>query len=151
MDRSHMNPPTDNAPPPAAGFADGQGHAARPENWSEALMTLVASRIALIQLEARETARHGGKRAVCVIVAALCLFFAWILLLAGGIAAISSASGWPWHWLAIAAAAVHVLVAVFLARNFSKPSEPAFPLTRAEFQKDREWIENLQKTPKSNN
>ena len=114
-------------------------------------MTLVVSRIALIQFEARETARQRVKRVVCVIVAALCLFFAWILLLAGGIAAISSASGWPWHWLAIAAAVAHVLAAVLLAGNSYKPSEPAFPLTRAEFQKDREWIENFQKKPKSNN
>jgi MFS family permease len=122
----------------------------RPENWREALMALISSRIALIQFEARETARQRAKRVVGVIVAAICLFFTWALLLAGGIAAISSVSGWPWHWLAIGAALIHLLAALFLTGGSAKPAAPAFPLTRAEFQKDREWIENFQKKPKSN-
>ncbi len=114
-------------------------------------MALIASRSALIQLEARETARQRVRRVVGLIVAAICLFFTWALLLAGGIAAVSSASGWPWHWLAIGAAALHLLLAMILLKGGSaNPAAPAFPLTRAEFQKDREWIENLQKKPKSN-
>ena len=115
------------------------------------MMALIASRIELIQLEARETARQRVRRVAGVIVAVICLFFTWALLLAGVIAAVSSATGWPWHWLAIVTAALHLLVALLLLKGGSaKPSAPAFPLTRAEFQKDREWIENLQKKPKSN-
>jgi threonine/homoserine/homoserine lactone efflux protein len=114
-------------------------------------MALIASRIALIQLEARETARQRMRRVVCVIAAAMCLFFTWALLIAGGVAAISSATGWPWHWLAIGAAALHLLLALLLLKGgCAKPAAPTFPLTRAEFQKDREWIENFQKKPKSN-
>jgi MFS family permease len=114
-------------------------------------MALIASRIALIQLEARETARKRVRRVVGLIAAVICLFFTWALLLSGGIAAVCSATGWSWHWLAIAAAALHFFVALLLLKGGSaKSSIPAFPLTRAEFQKDREWIENLQKKPKSN-
>jgi threonine/homoserine/homoserine lactone efflux protein len=114
-------------------------------------MSLIASRIALIQLEARDTARQRARRVLSVIVAAMCLFFTWALLLAGGIAAVSSASGWPWYWLAIGAAALHLLLALLLlSGGSSNPAVPVFPLTRAEFQKDREWIENFQKKPKSN-
>jgi membrane protein implicated in regulation of membrane protease activity len=80
----------------------------------------------------------------------ICLFFTWILLLAGALAAIATATGWPWYWLAIAAAGIHLLVAFLLASSCNKPGTPAFPITRAEFQKDREWIENIQKKPKSN-
>lgn len=114
-------------------------------------MALIASRIALIQLEARDAARQRVRRVVGMIVAVICLFFTWALLLAGVIAAISSATGCPWHWLAIGAAALHLLLALLLLRGGSAdPATPAFPLTRAEFQKDREWIENFQKKPKSN-
>lgn len=114
-------------------------------------MTLIASRIALIQLEARDAAKQRTRRVAGVIVAVICLFFTWALLLAGGIAAVSSAVGWPWHWLAIGAAALHLLLAMLLLKGGSaNPAAPAFPLTRAEFQKDREWIENFQKKPKSN-
>ena len=149
MDRSRMNPPPDNTS--AQGTADAGRHEPRPANWREALMSLIASRIALIQLEARETARQRARRVVGVLVAAICLFFTWALLLAGGIAAVSSATGCPWHWLTIGAAALHLLLALLLlAGGSAKPSAPAFPLTRAEFQKDREWIENFQKKPKSN-
>lgn len=144
-----MNPPTDNAPPPAA--ADDGRDDASPACWREALMSLIASRIALIQLEARDTARQRARRVLSVIVAAMCLFFTWALLLAGGIAAVSSASGWPWYWLAIGAAALHLLLALLLlSGGSSNPAVPVFPLTRAEFQKDREWIQNFQKKPKSN-
>ena len=114
-------------------------------------MSLIASRIELIQLEARETARQRARRVIGLLMAALCLFFTWALLLAGVIAAVSSASDWPWYWLTIGAAALHLLLALlFLSGGSSNPAEPAFPLTRAEFQKDREWIENFQKKPKSN-
>lgn len=123
---------------------------ASPANWIEALMALISSRIALIQHEARESANTGVKRVVRLVVAVICLFFAWILLLAGALGAIASASGWPWYWLAIAAAGLHLLVAILLASSCSKSGTPAFPITRAEFQKDREWIESIQKKPKSN-
>jgi hypothetical protein len=149
MERSRMNPLPENAPPQVT--ADAGRQEPRPDNWREALMSLIASRIALIQYEAWETARQRVLRVVSVIVAAFCLFFTWALLLAGGIAAISSASGWPWPWLAIGAAVLHLLLALILLNASSaKPAAPAFPLTRAEFQKDREWIENFQKKPKSN-
>lgn len=149
MDRSRMNPLPENAPSQAT--ADAVRQEPRPDNWREALMSLIASRIALIQHEARETARQRALRVVSVIVAAFCLFFTWALLLAGGIAAVSSACEWPWFWLAIGAAALHLLLAfILLKASSAKPATAAFPLTRAEFQKDREWIENFQKKPKSN-
>jgi uncharacterized membrane protein YqjE len=121
-----------------------------PANWAEALMALIASRIALIRIEARESAKSGVRRVLGLLAAVLCLFFTWILLLAGGIGAIAAASGWPWYWLAITAAGIHLLAAILLAKACKKPVAPAFPITLAEFQKDREWIENIQNRHKSN-
>jgi MFS family permease len=149
MNRSRMNQSPENAP--SQGTANTGQQEPRPENWREALMTLVASRVALIQLEACDAARQRARRVAGMIVAVICLFFTWALLLAGGIAAISSATGCPWHWLAICAAVLHLLLALLLLRGGSADvATPAFPLTRAEFQKDREWIENFHKKPKSN-
>ena len=50
----------------------------------------------------------------------------------------------------ITSAGLPLLVAFLLASSCNKPGTAAFPITRAEFQKDREWIENIQKKPKSN-
>ena len=119
-----------------------------PGNWREAVTALIATRVALIQHEARESANRGARRAIRIVAALFCLFFTWALLLIGGVAAVCAATGWPWHWVALAAAALH-LIAAFLLMAQSKPSEPSFPLTRAEFQKDREWFENLHHHPKS--
>lgn len=120
-----------------------------PVNWREALMTLVATRLALIQLESRQVATHVGGRAFRLAAAAVCAVFGWALLLAGVIALLSTSFGWPWHWIALAAAAIHLLGAWLLINLGKTTPPPAFPHTRAEFQKDREWIENLQKHRKS--
>ena len=121
-----------------------------PMGFLDAIAALIATRIALIQLEARATARKTAIRVLCVILAALCLLFAWLLLVAGLIGALVIATGWPWHWLAIAAALMHLVAALALLVH-RQPSEPPFPLTRAEFEKDRQWLENLKKKNASGN
>lgn len=147
-----MNPASDTPhPPPGSSPGNERGREiSPPSNWREALPALIASRIALIQIESREAAKQSARRAVGICAAAVCAFFAWALLIAGSIAAISDNTGWPWHWVAMAAAAIHLLAAIVLARFAKTAGGQPFPVTRAEFQKDREWIETLKKTPKSN-
>ena len=112
-------------------------------------MSLIASRITLFQLESKDATRETGRRLAFVIAAIFCGVFAWALLIAGSVALISKTMDWPWFGVAIAAGVLHLLVGFLLAR-LAKPSGiPAFPITRAEFQKDREWIENFQKNEKS--
>jgi hypothetical protein len=131
--------------------AGGRGMAdSCPSNWRSALLTLIASRVTLVQLESQDAAKAGARRGLLLIAVVICAFYTWALLLAGGIAAISQVTGWPWHWIAMAASGAHLAAALLLARAARKPGPPAFPVTRAEFQKDREWIENFQKTRKSN-
>lgn len=121
-----------------------------PANWQEALLALIASRLALIALEFKEAAHAGARRLLLVLMALVCACFMWMLLLAGVIAGIAHATGWPWYWLAIGVGILHLVAAMGLARAAKSPAAPAFPVTRAEFKKDREWIENLKKTRKSN-
>ncbi len=127
-----------------------ENHESRPDHWVAALISLFSARLALFQLEAKESAGLALRRVICLVAAVICLFFTWLLLLAGTIAATAAMTGWPWYLLAIAAASFHLIAAIVLAKVLSKPAQPAFPITRAEFQKDREWIEKLQKKPKSN-
>lgn len=144
-----MNPSPVTQHPPAVDHADSnQADPGLPDNWRVALMTLIATRISLIELEARQSAKNNASRAIRAIVAAFCLLFAWMLLLAGGIAAVAALAGWSWHWVAIGTAALHLFLAWILIVTL-KASAPAFSATRAEFQKDREWIENYQKKPRS--
>jgi uncharacterized membrane protein YqjE len=131
---------------PEAGIPD-QPHA----NWREALMALIASRLELIQLESRQAAQEASRRAILVGVAAGCAFAAWMLLLAGGVSLISEGTGWPWNRVAVGLACLHLLAGFILARAAKSKGAAAFPATRAEFRKDREWIENFNKTGKSSN
>ena len=147
-----MNPVTDNNSPLPEEDAgtNPAGDSTHPSNWREALMGLVASRIALIELESKEAASAGARRAASLVGAVISAFFTWALLLAGGIAAIAASTGCPWYWLAIGAAVVHLITALILMKAAKPSGQPAFPVTRSEFKKDREWIENFQKTRKSN-
>ena len=146
-----MNPASDTEFPPAlAGSNKNRAAAASPPaNWSEALAVLAATRLALIELEFKHAAQAGARRASCFGALLACVFFMWALLLAGGIAVLAQAVGWPWYWIAIGGAALHLVAASCLAMTARAAAAPAFPITRAEFQKDLEWIENLQQSPKS--
>ncbi len=113
-------------------------------------MALIAARFALIELESKDAVKEAARRAALIAAACGCGVFAWVLLLAGGVSLIAETNGWPWNLVAIGTAILHLLAGIILA-SLAKPSASAtFPVTRAEFQKDREWIENLHKTKKSN-
>ena len=120
-----------------------------PQNWREAVMTLLASRVDLIRLESKEVVGGFARRAGFLAAAFGLIAFAWALLLAGAIGVISEALDWPWSWVSIGAAIVHLLLAILFSKLASPKAKAAFPVTRAEFQKDREWIENLHKPTKS--
>lgn len=128
----------------------GHEHTHGPSSWVEAMLAIVSSRAELIRIEAKDAARKGSNKAARVIAAVLCITFGWSLLLAGTIGALSQLAGWPWFWTALAIGAIHIIIAIILLRKSSGTTTPLFPVTRAEFQRDREWIEKMQKNPKSN-
>ena len=136
---------------PSPGVAGGRpAGASAPAGWGEALGLLISARIGLLQLESRAAARQAGESVASVVAALLAVIFAWALALAGGIAALAAATSWPWYWLALAAALLHVLAAAICLRLARSPRAPTFPITRAEFHKDREWLATLKTPPKSN-
>ena len=114
-----------------------------PLNWREALLVLVSSRVELIEMESKELAGIITRRVILLGAALICAMFMWALLLVGGIACLCKTIGCPWHEIAIAAGASHLVVAALLLRVAKSRPTQAFPVTRAEFQKDREWIHHL--------
>ncbi len=122
-----------------------------PENWTQALLGLIASRVTLIRLEAKEAAAAGARRAIFLGLALGGLFFGWLLFLAGIVACIAAATGWPWHWVALGSAGLHFIVSAIFIMIVKSGGKPTFTHTRNEFQKDREWIENFQDNSRSSN
>lgn len=114
-------------------------------------MALIATRLELIQLESKEVATSAIKGILFIAAACIAIVFAWATLLAGGISLIAEAGHWPWNRVALAAAGVHILVAIILAKLAKPSGREVFSVTRSEFKKDREWIENLHKPNKSSN
>lgn len=120
------------------------GRSQVPLNWREALLVLVSARIGLIEMESKELAGIIKRRVMLLGAALICAVFAWALLLVGGIGCICKTFACAWDEIAIAVGAVHFVVVMLLFLRVAK-SRPgmAFPVTRAEFQKDREWIHHL--------
>jgi uncharacterized membrane protein YqjE len=138
------------APPGAAANPESQPQDPLPANWREALMSLIATRLNLIELEAKDAAKEAATRGVALVAAVAFIIFAWLLLLAGGVSLIAKSANLPWDQVAIGLAALHFLGGIIFARLAKPSAATAFPVTRTEFKKDREWIENFQKTKKSN-
>ena len=129
------------------------GHAGLLENLL-ALLTALAdffeSRFALVAQESKAAAVHVLILAGCLIFALLLCALGYIFLITGVVVGLAHLAGISWPWIALAAAAVHFIIALLLilvAR--SRITKPVFPNTRAELKKDREWLKNLDTTNQS--
>lgn len=146
-----MNSHTD--PPPVAGPDAGDPSRSSPppgdSSWAEAIGGLAASRAGLFRIEAGDFARVTVRRVVLAAAAAISAVFAWALIVAGAVGVIVMLSGWPWGYVLLGAAAVHMVAAFSFIAALRRPAPPAFPLTREEFQKDRAWLQTLQEKKKS--
>ncbi len=120
-----------------------------PMDWKTAVLDLISARSELILVELAEFRRQSARRAALLVLAMLAAASGWLLLLAGSVPLLAQAFGLSWPLMALILAALHIaLVGVFLTLA-RRNSSPAFSATISEFQKDREWIENINKTPKS--
>jgi uncharacterized membrane protein YqjE len=129
------------------------GHAGLLENLL-ALLTALAdffeSRFALVAQESKAAAVHVLILAGCLIFALLLCALGYVFLITGVVVGLGHLAGISWPWIALAAAAVHFIIALVLilvAR--SRVTKPVFPNTRAELKKDRKWLKNLDATNQS--
>ncbi len=109
------------------------------------------ARADLLGLEAREAGEIIARKGVLGVAIAGLVFFAYALLLVASVSLLGRwlENSWPdpfggigWQLAAISLGVLHFLIALRLfTRLKRKPGLPLFEYTRAEFQKDREWLQ----------
>jgi uncharacterized membrane protein YqjE len=137
---------------PRSGSADVSDEGGLPANWIEAIPALLVSRMGILQIEAQDALEVAIRKLIFSGVLAFFLMTAWMLLAAGLIGLISMHFNIAWYFAAFLIGAVHLLIA-FLMRLAIKRSKSieSFPITREEFEKDREWLNQLKNRSSSHN
>ena len=129
------------------------GHAGLLQNLfalASALAEFFESRFALVAQESKTAAVHLLILAGCVIFALLLCMLGYVFFITGVVVGLAHLVGISWPWIALAAAAVHFIIAlVLLLVARSRMTKPLFRNTRAELTKDREWLKNLDATNQS--
>jgi uncharacterized membrane protein YqjE len=117
-----------------------------------ALAEFFESRFALVAEESKAAAVQLLILVGCVVFALLLCGLGYVFLITGAVVGLAHLIGISWPWIALAAAALHFIVAlvlILIAR--SRITKPFFRVTLAELRKDREWLRNLQTTNQSTN
>jgi hypothetical protein len=123
-----------------------------PGNWIEAIPALIASRIGIFRIEAQEALSALLAKWALIAFGVLLFVCAWVLLIAGAVGWISAHYELPWYQVALGAAGVHFILAVMILMIIRAIKRPcAFPVTCQEFEKDRQWLNQLKNPPKSQN
>jgi uncharacterized membrane protein YqjE len=129
------------------------GHAGLLENLlalASALADFFESRFALLAQESKAAAVQVLILASCLILAVVLCALGYIFLITGAVVGVAHLAGVSWPWIALAAAAVHFIIAmVLLLVARSRITKPIFRATLAELKKDREWLKNLDTTNQS--
>jgi uncharacterized membrane protein YqjE len=129
------------------------GHAGLLENvlaLVSALAEFFESRFALLAQESKVAAVQVLILVGCLIFALLLSALGYVFLITGAVVGLAHLAGISWPWIALAAAAVHFIIAlVLLLVARSRITKPLFRATLAELKKDREWLKNLDATNQS--
>jgi uncharacterized membrane protein YqjE len=126
------------------------GHAGLLENLFALLSALAdffESRFVLLAQESKAAAVQMLILASCLILAALLCVLGYVFLITGAVVGLAHLAGVSWPWVALAAAALHFVIAVVLLLiAWNRITKPVFSVTMAELKKDREWLRNLDAT-----
>jgi len=129
------------------------GHAGLLENLLALVKALTAffeSRFALLAEESKSAAVQLLILAGCLIFAVLLCALGYVFLITGAVVGLAHLAGISWPWIALAAAALHFIIAlVLLLIARSQITKPFFRATLAELKKDREWLKHLDATNQS--
>jgi uncharacterized membrane protein YqjE len=117
-----------------------------------ALAEFFESRFALLAEESKVAAVQLLILAGCLVFALLLSALGYVFLITGAVVGLAHLVGISWPWIALAAAALHFIIAlVLLLIARSQITKPFFRVTLAELRKDREWLRNLDATNQSTN
>src|SRR5438552_17217247 len=110
-----------------------------------ALADFFENRAALFATESKAALVQFVLIALCLVAGVLFFAFGYIFLLATAVVAIAHLANVSWLWIALDAAALHILIAlIFLVIALNRIKKPIFRETTAELKKDREWLKNLE-------
>src|SRR5215469_14061306 len=131
--------------PPSQGRPRPSGFIGSLVALASALADFFESRAALLATESKAAAIQFLLVAICVIAALLFFAFGYVFLLATAVVAVAHLAKISWLWTALAAAGLHLLIAlILLLIAGSGIKRPIFRATTAELKKDREWLKNLE-------
>jgi len=129
------------------------GHAGLLENLLAligALAEFFESRFALLAEESKAAAVQLLILAGCLIFALLLCALGYVFLITGAVVGLAHLAGISWPWIALAAAALHFIIAlILLVIARSRITKPFFRATLAELKKDREWLKHQDATNQS--
>jgi uncharacterized membrane protein YqjE len=115
-----------------------------------ALAEFFESRFALLAEDSKAAAVQLLIRVGCLIFAVLLCALGYVFLITGAVVGLAHLVGISWPWIALAAAALHFIIAlVLLLIARSQITKPLFRATRVELRKDREWLKHLDATNQS--
>jgi uncharacterized membrane protein YqjE len=110
-----------------------------------ALADFFESRAALFATESKAAGIQFVLIGLCLVGTLLFFAFGYVFLLATAVVAIAHLANVSWLWIALDAAALHILIAlIFFVVALSRIKKPIFRETAAELKKDREWLRNLE-------
>jgi uncharacterized membrane protein YqjE len=119
---------------------------------ASALAEFFESRFALLAEESKAAAVQVLILVCCLILAVLLSGLGYVFLITGAVAGLAHLAGISWPWIALAAAALHFIIAlVLLLIARTRITKPFFRATMAELKKDREWLRSLERTNQSTN
>jgi uncharacterized membrane protein YqjE len=119
---------------------------------ASALAEFFESRFVLLAQESKVAAVQLLILAGCLIFALLLCALGYVFLITGAVVGLAHLAAISWPWIALAAAALHFIIAlVLLLIARSQISKPFFRATLAELKKDREWLRSLDATNQSTN
>lgn len=107
-----------------------------------ALALYAEARGRLLQIEAQEAGTKFTSIIMLAVVLSGCLLCGWMLALPALVWLIAQYQGWPWHFVALGAAGLHLLLGfIFLLMLLSRLRRlRVFEETFHQFQRDREWL-----------
>ena len=110
------------------------------------------SRFALLAEESKSAAVQLLILAGCLVFALLLCALGYVFLITGAVVGLAHLVGISWPWIALAAAALHFIIALaLLLIAWTRITKPFFRATMAELKKDREWLKSLDTTNQSTN
>jgi uncharacterized membrane protein YqjE len=120
------------------------GESRIPQDWKEAIPSLIASRIGIFRIEAEDAIEVVAKKLILWGVTVFCLIATWGLLTAGLIGVISAYCNCPWYFAAFSLGGVYLFISLVMLLTIKRIKKvESFPITCEEFEKDRQWLNQL--------